>query len=142
MDIDLTQLFAPQSSLVALGPAQRRLIMALRQSVLHGKARSCPMRSIVPLLGGVGQANAFLKIVRVMGDIWPEPVRVMRPCSSRLSFDEDLLIALIDRAVHRDIGGFDAMLGDMIGRAERSRLFGEMLAFAAAFIGPAPRHAV
>ena len=142
MKSELACLFPPEKTLASMGQAQRRLVIALRQCVMHGKARSCPMRSISLLLGGTGRGKAFLRIVREMGESWPEPVRVLRPCSGKLTYDEALLIEMIDRAVHRDIAGFDKLLQDMLDRDRRSRLFGEILAFAAAFIGPAPRHAV
>lgn len=142
MKDDLKLLFPAAKTLGSMGAAQRRLIIALRQCVLHGKARSCPMRSISLLLGGTGQAKAFLRIVTAMGDVWPEPVRVLRPCSSGLTYDEALLIEMLDRTVHRDMDGYDLLLQDMLGRDARSRLFGEILAFSAAYIGPAPRHAV
>ena len=142
MQDPITRHFGATLSLGQLGPAQRRLIVAMRQIVLHGKARSCPMAVISPLLGGTAQAKAYLRIIFMVGNVWPEAVRVLCPCSKAMTYDEALLIDMIDRAVHRDGPGFDALLCDMLGSEARAELFGEILAFSAAYIGPAPRHAI
>lgn len=116
------QSLAATPKLSAMPAAQMRIIIAIRIAALARKKRQDAKPYLGKHLGDEIAARYFAHIIELMGDCWPEPVAVYRPCCSQVSYDEILMIDLTTAVVQRQPEHFHGLIGEMIGRSDRQKL--------------------
>ena len=116
------QSLAATPTLSAMSAAQMRIIVAMRIAVLARKKRQDAKPYLVKQLGDEIAAGHFAHIIELMGDCWPEPMAVHRPCCQQTSHDEILVLDLTTAVVQRQPEHFHGLIGEMIGRSDRQKL--------------------
>jgi hypothetical protein len=114
--------FAP-APLTQAPPGAHRLIRALRIAALAKSSGVDPQSRIGELLGGAEPTRAFGLLLAAMGQAWPDPLVVFRPCCQRLTHDEAALLAMLHHVRNGDRPAFDALLADLIGSDARDYLY-------------------
>ncbi len=138
----LQKILAPDIHMDALGETQKRIILALRFAIMLGKSGQCQIGKLSSILGGPARALGFMRLVHSFGAIWPDPIRIYRPCCTRIAPDEKLLLDLIDHAVLRQPQAIQKLLKEMLPMPAIQNLEAELMPFAAYFLAPMPKHCI
>lgn len=101
---------------------QKGVIVAMRITILARVEKQGPKSHLIQQLGDEVAATHFAHIVEMMGDCWPEPMVVNRPCGSMVTYDEMLLLDLVKATVQKVPQRFNELLSEMIGRSDRRKL--------------------
>lgn len=116
----------------ALGSAsssESKLVIALRLAVFAHKSGADPAPQVANRLGCVTLTNQFSLIVEAMGQAWPEPFAVSRPCCAGLSPDEALFTGLMRAARRGNRAAFDRLSCEMLGEDARTLIYNLMWQF-------------
>lgn len=116
------QSLAATPKLSVLPAAHIRIIVAMRIAILAWSKGQDPKPYLIRQIGDERAAGHFAHIIELIGDCWPEPVAVHRPCCSHVSYDEMLVLDLTTAAVQGKADHFHGLLGEMIGRSDRQKL--------------------
>ncbi|WP_077148613.1 addiction module antidote protein [Sphingopyxis sp. KK2] len=98
-------------------------VLALRYCILCRRSERDPMPELERRWGNILAARRFRLVVEAIGHSWPDPFAVAPPCCPRLSFDENLLAAMIEASSRRDRAEFDVLTAEMLGGDARSMIF-------------------
>jgi hypothetical protein len=112
--------FTPLPLCALPGEARVRL-KAARMWVMLARAQRSPRAALGALLGSA--APAFALLMEELVAAWPDPFTSYPPCAVAVSPDEAALLALLDAAQAGVPAGADALLADLLPRAERERLW-------------------
>lgn len=105
-----------------LPDTQKGVIVAMRITILARVEKQDPKSLPIRQLGDEVAAIHFAHIIEMMGDCWPEPMVVHRPCCSMVTYDEMLLLDLVKATVQKVPQRFNELLSEMIGRSDRRKL--------------------
>lgn len=120
---ELTRMLTSTPDRRNLVTAQDRIVLAMRLVVVLSKLKREPVEPLTDKLGSEAAARRFLRVMEIIGDVWPEPVVVLPPCCPQTTYDEMMLLDLIIAAAKRDRGAFDSFLKDMLKDFDRERLY-------------------
>lgn len=112
-----------------MSAGQIKIVTAMRVTVLanaQGMGVKCYLSKQMP---NEDAALHFAHIVETMCEVWPEPVRVQRPCCGQVSYDEMLLLDLMTAVVRAEPAAFQNLICDMVGERDRNRLLAAMTKF-------------
>ncbi|MEM8918673.1 MAG: hypothetical protein AAGE37_07410 [Pseudomonadota bacterium] len=130
------KLLASTPDLRQVPPAQARIVIAMRVAVM-AHAKKCDVRQYVARhIGNPAAAKHFSHVMEMMGDCWPEPIMVHRPCCQATSYDEMLLLDLITAVVQKQPEHFHGLLCDMIPQHASERLHEQISKFVTCFGRP------
>lgn len=105
---------------------EAKLVVALRIAVFAHKAGTNPAPHVAARLGSVPLSNQLSLVVEAMGQAWPEPFCVSRPCCGRLSPDESLFVGMIRSAMRGNRAAFDRQTREMLGEDARNLIYNLM----------------
>ncbi|WP_373488109.1 addiction module antidote protein [Blastomonas sp.] len=105
---------------------EARLVVALRIAVFAHKSGADPAPAVAAKLGSAVLANHLSLIVEAMGQAWPEPFSIMRPCCGRMSPDETLFAGMLRSAARGNRASFDRLTCEMLAEDARNLLFNLM----------------
>lgn len=118
----------PQA-LAAASPFETKLVIALRLAVVAHKSGTDPAPHIASRLGCLRITHQFSLVVEAMGQAWPEPFGVSRPCCAGLSPDEALFTGLMRAARRGNRAAFDRLSCEMLGEDARTLIYNLMWQF-------------
>ncbi len=123
------QMLASRPVLPSMPAHQVRIITSMRAAILaHGMGQDIKPY-LVKQLCSEDAAKCFAHMMEKMGDCWPEPVTVRRPCCAAITYDEMLLIDMITSVAKCDTGYFHSLLSDMIDAKSREKLHNSISKF-------------
>ncbi len=105
---------------------EARLVVALRIAVFAHKSGTDPAPHVAARLGSTALSNQLSLVVEAMGQAWPEPFSVSRPCSARLSPDETMFVAMVRSAARGNRAAFDRQTREMLGEDARNLIYNLM----------------
>ena len=132
----LQRLFEQPSVLQDIPICEARLVMALRIAVVAESLGPDAPSLVAERLGGARQANDFSLVLAAMGEAWPEPFKVARPCCQKLSWDEQTCAVMFRYAALNDRARFDRLLAEMLDDDARNCIFAMMRQFAKSYLSP------
>lgn len=116
---------------------EARLVVALRIAVFAHKTGADPAPHVAARLGSVPLSNQLSLVLEAMGQVWPEPFSVSRPCCGRLSPDEAMFVGMMRSAMRGNRAAFDRQTREMIAEDARTLIYNLMWQIR----GLAPAHA-
>ncbi|WP_430413769.1 hypothetical protein [Parasphingorhabdus sp.] len=119
---ELAQSLTATARISDMPTGQKSVIMAMRVAILARIEKQSPKPYLTRQFGDEVTAGHFAHIIELMGDCWPEPMVVHRPCCSSVTYDEMLLLDLVTATVQNEPQHFDGLLSEMIGRSDRQKL--------------------
>jgi hypothetical protein len=105
---------------------EARLIVALRIAVFAHKSGTNPAPHVAARLGSVALSNQLSLVVEAIGQAWPEPFCVSRPCCGRLSPDESMFVGMVRSAMRGNRAAFDRQTREMLPEDARTLLYNLM----------------
>lgn len=114
------------TDLSSANPFEIRLVVAMRIAVFAHKSGVDPAAHVATRLGSVMLSNQLSLIVEAMGQGWPEPFGVSRPCCGRLSPDEALFVGMLRAAIRGNRAAFDRQTHEMLAEDARTLLYNLM----------------
>lgn len=105
---------------------EARLVVALRIAVFAHKSGTDPAPHVAARLGSTALSNQLSLVVEAMGQAWPEPFCVSRPCCERLSPDETMFVAMVRSAARGNRAAFDRQTREMLGEDARNLIYNLM----------------
>ena len=105
---------------------EARLVVALRIAVFAHKTGADPAPHVATRLGSVALSNQLSLILEAMGQAWPEPFSVSRPCCGRLSPDETMFVGMVRGAMRGNRAMFDRQTREMLGEDARTLIYNLM----------------
>lgn len=114
---------------VDLGSAslmEARLVVALRIAVFAHKSGADPAPHVAARLGSIALSNQLSLVLEAMGQSWPDPFSVSRPCCGRLSPDEILFVGMMRSAMRGNRASFDRQTREMLGEDARCLIYNLM----------------
>lgn len=114
---------------VDLGSAslfEAKLVVAMRIAVFAHKSGDDPAPHVAARLGSAALSNQLSLVVEAMGQVWPEPFGVSRPCCGRLSPDEALFVGMVRSAMRGNRAAFDRQTCEMLGEDPRTLIYNLM----------------
>lgn len=105
---------------------EARLVVALRIAVFAHKTGADPGAHVAARLGSVPLSNHLSLILEAMGQVWPEPFSVSRPCCGRLSPDEAMFVGMVRSAMRGNRAAFDRQTREMIPEDARTLIYNLM----------------
>lgn len=105
---------------------EAKLVVALRIAVFAHKSGTNPAPHVAARLGSLVLSNQLSLVVEAIGQAWPEPFCVSRPCCGRLSPDEALFIAMFRCAMRGNRAAFDRQTREMLPEDARSLIYNLM----------------
>ncbi|WP_073976284.1 hypothetical protein, partial [Erythrobacter donghaensis] len=105
---------------------EARLVVALRIAVFAHKSGTDPAPHVAARLGSTALSNQLSLVVEAMGQAWPEPFCVSRPCCARLSPDETMFVAMVRSAARGNRAAFDRQTREMLGEDARNLIYNLM----------------
>lgn len=121
--VSVIDLFTPRAELVALPKPTRDVILALRIWAVLIREKRCPHHAVAAHVGSLQAAAHLQLMLEEIGAAWPDRFTVSPLCCRHLSHDEETLGGMMRLAIGKDRPGFDRLLGEMIGPAQRELLF-------------------
>lgn len=118
---------------------EARLVVALRIAVFAHKSGADPAPHVAARLGSTALSNQLSLVLEAMGQAWPEPFSVSRPCCARLSPDEAMFVGMMRSAMRGNRAAFDRDTREMIGEDARTLIYNLMWQIGA--MAPAPADA-
>ncbi len=125
----ITARLAQALDIRALSVSAVHVVMAMRLCVLCAKTGHDPLPRLIERFGSALAARRFRVVVEMIGDAWPDPVLVCRPCCGALSPDEAMIAEMAMAAAAGDQPRFNAVSREMLGGDARNRLFISLAAF-------------
>jgi hypothetical protein len=122
MPIRLAALFNPRT-VRDLSLLELELLKAVRLAVICSQNGHDTLAILSVRCGGAPVAGAITALTGVMGDCWPEPIMIARPCCGHLTPDEGLLTDLIHAVALGDRSSFTAAAGDLITASRHDLLY-------------------
>ena len=113
-----------------LSLAGLRAVTAIRLLALCRKACHDPLLELTRRFGDLNQAREFCVLANLIGAIWPETFRVMRPCCRSLSPDETLLAQMVVSARNGDRAGFGQLLSGYVKHGREQMLYDAAVRYA------------
>ena len=105
---------------------EARLVVALRIAVFAHKSGTDPAPHVAARLGSTALSNQLSLVVEAMGQAWPDPFSVSRPCCGRLSPDEILFVGMVRSAMRGNRAAFDRQTREMLGEDARTLIYNLM----------------
>lgn len=108
---------------------EAKLVVSLRIAVFAHKSGEDPGPHVTARLGNPVLANHLSLVIEAMGQAWPDPFSVSRPCCGRLSPDEAMFVAMVRSAMRGNRAAFDRVTCEMIGEDARTLIYNLMWQF-------------
>lgn len=105
---------------------EAKLVVALRIAVFAHKSGEDPGPHVAMRLGSHALSNQLSLIVEAMGQAWPDPFSVSRPCCGRLSPDEVLFVSMVRTAMRGNRAAFDRSTCEMLSEDARTLIYNLM----------------
>lgn len=105
---------------------EARLVVAARIAIFAHKSGEDPAPHVAARLGSVMLSNQLSLILEAMGQAWPEPFCVSRPCCGRLSPDETMFVAMLRAAMRGNRATFDRQSSEMLAEDARTLIYNLM----------------
>ncbi len=105
---------------------EAKLVVALRIAVFAHKSGNDPAPHVSARLGSVALSNQLSLVVEAMGQAWPEPFCVSRPCCGRLSPDETMFVSMVRSAMRGNRAAFDRQTSEMLAEDARTLIYNLM----------------
>lgn len=105
---------------------EARLVVSLRIAIFAHKTGADPAPHVAARLGSVALSNQLSLVLEAMGQVWPEPFSVSRPCCGRLSPDEAMFVGMLRSAMRGNRAAFDRQTREMIGEDARTLIYNLM----------------
>jgi hypothetical protein len=105
---------------------EARLVVAMRIAIFAHKSGADPAPYVATRLGSAVLSNQLSLVVEAIGQAWPEPFAVSRPCCGRLSPDEGMFIGMLRAAMRGNRAAFDRQTCEMIGEDGRTLIYNLM----------------
>ncbi|MDM7954828.1 hypothetical protein [Blastomonas sp.] len=105
---------------------EARLLVALRIAVFAHKTGADPAAHVAARLGSVALSNQLSLVLEAMGQVWPEPFSVSRPCCARMSPDESMFVGMVRSAMRGNRAAFDRQTREMIAEDARTLIYNLM----------------
>jgi hypothetical protein len=105
---------------------EAKLVVALRIAVFAHKSGNDPAPHVSARLGSVALSNQLSLVVEAMGQAWPEPFCVSRPCCGRLSPDETMFVGMVRSAMRGNRAAFDRQTSEMLAEDARTLIYNLM----------------
>lgn len=102
---------------------EARLVVALRIAVFAHKTGADPAPHVATRLGSVSLSNQLSLVLEAMGQAWPEPFSVSRPCCGRLSPDEAMFVGMARSAIRGNRAAFDQQTREMLAEDARTLIY-------------------
>ena len=102
---------------------EAKLIVALRIAVFAHKSGADPAPHVAARLGSIALSNQLSLVLEAIGQAWPDPFSVSRPCCARLSPDETLFVGMLRSAMRGNRAAFDRQTREMISEDPRTLIF-------------------
>lgn len=132
----LTQMLVSTPHLPNLPKDQMRIVTAMRVAVM-ANAKALDVKPYINQhIINEKAAHHFAHVMESIGDSWPEPVCVHRPCCPVVSYDEMLLLDLVTAVVRDDEDRFHDLVRDMLGERDRRRIHTALSKFVRCFDKP------
>lgn len=113
-------LHTPQLS--QLSETNRKFVIALRITMLAAQRKIKIYGYLRKYFDCARASKSFLHIIETIDDIWPEKFHVQAACCPTISYDELLMIDLMDAAMHKRIMHFHGLLCEMLSKTQSERL--------------------
>lgn len=127
-------LIASMTHIRHLSAAQGRIAFAMRIAVVFNKLGRNPVPELANRLGSCHAAGCFLNMVGEMGSAWPEPIYINPPCCPKLSYDEMMLLDLLEACGRANRKAFDELLVDLVPAQARDKLYVAAEAFVTSYL--------
>lgn len=127
-------LIASMPDIRHLSAAQGRIALAMRIAVVFNKLGRNPMPELENRLGSSRAVGHFLNMIGEMGSTWPEPIYVNPPCCPKLSYDEMMLLDLLEACGRADRKAFDERLLDLVSAQARDKIYCAAEGFIASYV--------
>ena len=105
---------------------EAKLVVALRIAVFAHKSGADPAPHVAARLGSIPLSNQLSLVLEAMGQAWPDPFSVSRPCCGRLSPDETLFVGMVRSAMRGNRAAFDRQTYEMLGEDARNLIYNLM----------------
>jgi len=105
---------------------EAKLVVALRIAVFAHKAGTNPAPHVEMRLGSVALSNQLSLVLEAMGQAWPEPFCVSRPCCGKLSPDEAMFVGMMRSAMRGNRAAFDRQTREMLPEDARNLIYNLM----------------
>lgn len=105
---------------------EAKLVVALRIAVFAHKSGNDPAPHVSARLGSVALSNQLSLVVEAMGQAWPEPFCVSRPCCGRLSPDETMFVGMVRSGMRGNRAAFDRQTSEMLAEDARTLIYNLM----------------
>ncbi len=105
---------------------EAKLVVALRIAIFAHKSGADPAPHVAARLGSIPLSNQLSLVLEAMGQAWPDPFSVSRPCCGRLSPDEVLFVGMVRSAMRGNRAAFDRQTREMLGEDARSLIYNLM----------------
>jgi hypothetical protein len=105
---------------------EAKLVVALRIAVFAHKSGADPAPHVAARLGSVCLSNQLSLVLEAMGQAWPDPFSVSRPCCGRLSPDETMFVGMVRSAMRGNRASFDRQTCEMLGEDARTLIYNLM----------------
>jgi len=105
---------------------EANLVVAMRIAIFAHKSGVDPAAHVATRLGSVMLSNQLSLIVEAMGQVWPEPFGVSRPCCGRMSPDEALFVSMLRAAIRGNRAAFDRQTQEMLAEDARTLIYNLM----------------
>lgn len=139
MTAPIAPLFAPPD-IRDLPVRHLHVAMGARLCILCQRVERDPIEDLALRFASVTAAKRFVELVALAGEIWPEPFTIHRPCCTRLTPDEALLVQSIAGVERGGLEALRAVTRGFLTAPESERLFSGIIPFFAAR-GAAPDRA-
>lgn len=110
-----------------------RMVMGIRLLAVCNRMGRDPLVELVQRFGNIEAARSFIAFADCVGNAWPEPVRVMRPCCHLASPDEFTIAAMADMARSGNRVRFETNLSGFVSARHYEDLFDRAVRTVAAF---------
>ncbi|GGB66304.1 hypothetical protein [Blastomonas aquatica] len=105
---------------------EARLVVSLRIAIFAHKTGADPAPHVAARLGSVALSNQLSLVLEAMGQAWPEPFSVSRPCCGRMSPDEAMFVGMLRSAMRGNRAAFDRQTREMIAEDARTLIYNLM----------------
>ncbi|MFN3820644.1 hypothetical protein [Blastomonas sp.] len=105
---------------------EARLVVATRIAIFAHKSGADPAPHVAERLGSALLSNQLSLILEAIGQAWPEPFCVSRPCCGRLSPDETMFVAMLRAAMRGNRAAFDRQSCEMLAEDARTLIYNLM----------------
>lgn len=108
---------------------EAKLVIAARIAIFAHRSGVDPAPHVAARLGSPQLCNQLSLILEAVGQAWPEPFCVSRPCCGRLSPDETMFVAMLRAAMMGNRAAFDRTSREMLAEDGRTLIYNLMWQF-------------